>query len=79
MRATSATHAAGDLGYGSITPAVFIGVNGRTGIAIGFAAALGFALVPILFALGQRKLALDSPISEVKPDRDERVPLDLRL
>jgi len=63
----------------SIAAAMFIGVDGGAGFAVGLAAALGFSLVPVLFTLGQGQFALDTPIAEVKPGGDERVSLDLRL
>ena len=52
---------------------------GGAGLAVGFAAALGFALVPVLLALGHGQLAFHPSIAEVKPRGDERMPLDLRL
>jgi hypothetical protein len=33
--------------------AVFAGVDGGAGFTVGFAAFLGFALVPVLFAFGE--------------------------
>ena len=59
--------------------AVFAGVDGGAGFAVGFAAALGFALVPVLLALGDGQFALDAAVAEVKPGGDERMTLDLRL
>ena len=58
---------------------VFAGVDGGAGFAVGFAATFGFALVPVLFALGDGQFALDPAISEVKAGGDERMSLDLRL
>ena len=54
-------------------------VDGGAGLAVGFAAALGFPLVPVLFALGDGDFALYPAVAEVKPGGDERVTLDLRL
>ncbi len=59
--------------------AVLAGVDGGAGLAVGLAAALGLALVPVLLALGQGQFALYPPVAEIKPGGDERVPLDLRL
>ena len=49
------------------------------GFAVGFAAALGFALVPVLFALGDGQFALDPAITKIKAGGDERRPFELRL
>ncbi len=59
--------------------AVLAGVDGGAGFAVGLAAAFGFALVPVLLALGHGQLALHPSVAEVKPGGDERVALDLRL
>ena len=59
--------------------AVLAGVDGGAGFAVGLAASLGFALVPVLLALGQGQFSLHTPVAEVKPGGDERVSLDLRL
>jgi len=59
--------------------AVLAGVHGGAGFAVGFAAALGLALVPVLLAFGHGQLALHPPMAEVEPGGDERVALDLRL
>lgn len=59
--------------------AVFAGVDGGAGLAVGFVAALGFALIPILLAFGDGQLALDAAITEVEAGGDERMTLDLRL
>lgn len=65
---------------GSSAPyAVLIGIDGRAGFAVGFAAAFGFALVPVLFALGDGEFALDAAIFEIEAGGDERMSLDLRL
>jgi hypothetical protein len=63
----------------SAAHAVFAGVDGGARFAVGFTAALGFALVPVLLALGDGQFAFDAPIAEVKAGGDERVPLHLRL
>ena len=52
---------------------------GGSGFFVGFAAAFGFALVPVLFALGHGKFAFNSSISEIKASGDERMTLELRL
>jgi hypothetical protein len=59
--------------------AVLVGVDGGSGLAVGFAPALGFALIPVLLALGQRQFAFHPAVAEVKAGGDERVALDLRL
>ena len=59
--------------------AVLAGVDGGAGLAVGLAAALGLALVPVLFALGDGQFALHPPVAKVKPGGDERMALDLRL
>ncbi len=51
----------------------------RPGLAIPFATLLCLPLIPILLALRHRQLALHTPVARVKPRRDERVTLDLRL
>src|ERR1700751_4490381 len=53
--------------------------DGGAGFAIGFAAALGFALIPVLFAFGDGQLALHLAAAKVEPGGDERMTLDLRL
>ena len=63
----------------SAVTAVLAGVDGGAGFAVGLAAAFGFPLVPVLFALGKGQFALDASVAEVKPGGDERVSLDLRL
>ena len=62
----------------STSHAVFAGVYGGAGVAVGFAALLGFALVPVLFALGDGQFAFD-PAVEIEAGGDERVAFDLRL
>jgi len=59
--------------------AVFAGIDGGAGFAIGLAAAFGLALVPVLLALGHGQFAFDPPVAEVKTGGNERVALDLRL
>jgi hypothetical protein len=59
--------------------AVFVGFDGGAGFAVGFAAALSFALVPVLLALGESQFALDAAVAKVKAGGDERMSLDLRL
>ena len=59
--------------------AVLIGVDGGPRLPVGFAPALGFALVPVLLALGDGDFALEPPVPEVKARGDERVTLHLRL
>lgn len=49
------------------------------GFAVGFAAALGFALVPVLLAFCDGQFAFHPAVAEVEPSGDERMPLDLRL
>ncbi len=58
---------------------VLVGFDGGGGFAVGFAAALGFALVPVLLAFGEGQLALHPPFAEVEAGGDERMSLDLRL
>ena len=58
---------------------VFAGVDCGPGVAVGFAALFGLALVPVLFAFGNGQFALYPPISEVKAGGNERMSLDLRL
>ena len=53
--------------------------DGGSSLAIGFAAAFSFALVPILFAFRDGKLAFDATLPEIKPCRNERMTLELRL
>src|SRR5580704_13716970 len=53
--------------------------DGGAGFAVGFAAALGFAFVPILFALGDGQFALHATITKVKAGGDERMSFELRL
>jgi hypothetical protein len=64
---------------GLFAPAMLACIDGGSGVAVGFAALLGFALVPVLLALGQGKLAFHSAVTEVKPGGNERMTLDLRL
>ena len=59
--------------------AVFAGVYGGAGFAVAFAALLGFALVPVLFALGHGQFAFHPPVAKIEPGGDERVAFDLRL
>jgi len=59
--------------------AVFAGIDRGAGLAVGLAAALGFALVPVLLAFSHSKFAFHPPIFEVEPGGDERMSLDLRL
>jgi len=65
----------------AISPRIFPLVlrDSGPGLAVGLAAALGFALVPVLFAFGDSQFALDPPIAEIKPGGDERMSLELRL
>jgi len=55
------------------------GIYCGTSFAVGLAAPLRLPLVPVLLALGHGQFALHPPVAEVKPRRDERVALDLRL
>ncbi len=66
-------------GFGSAAASVFAGLDGGAGLAVGLAAALGFALVPILFAFGEGELALDAAVAEVEAGGNERMTLGLRL
>jgi hypothetical protein len=52
---------------------------GRSGFLVSLAAAFGFALVPVLFALGDGQFALDAAVAEIKAGGDERKSLLLRL
>src|SRR5580658_9957010 len=45
---------------------VFAGVHSGPRIPVGFAALLGLALVPVLFALGYGQLAFNAPIAEIE-------------
>jgi hypothetical protein len=47
--------------------------DGGAGFLVGFAIALGGALVPVLLALGECELTLDAAMLEVKLDRDQGV------
>src|SRR6185437_6861853 len=53
--------------------------DGGSGFAVGFAAALGFALVPVLLAFRYCQFALDAAMAEVEAGGDERMSFDLRL
>ena len=53
--------------------------DGGAGFAVGFAAAFGFALVPVLFAFGDGQFALDAAIAEIESGGDERMSFELRL
>ena len=53
--------------------------DGGSGFAVGFAAALGFALVPVLLAFGDGQFALDPAVAEIESGGDERMSLELRL
>ena len=53
--------------------------DGGAGLTVGFAAAFGFALVPVLFALGHGQFALDLSTPEIEASGDERMSFDLRL
>ena len=61
------------------SPAVFAGVDGGAGFAVGFAALFGLPLVPILLALGHGEFALYPSVAKIEAGGDERVALDLRL
>ena len=69
----------GMAGFGSAAASVFAGLDGGAGLAVGLAAALGFALVPVLFAFGEGELALDAAVAEVEAGGNERMTLGLRL
>jgi len=45
---------------------------GGAGFAVGFAAAFGFAFVPVLFTASDGEFALDPAIAEIKAGGDER-------
>ena len=45
---------------------------GGAGFLVGFPAAFGFALVPVLFALGDGQFALDAAVAEIKASGNER-------
>jgi len=59
--------------------AMLAGVDGGAGLAVGFAALLGLALVPVLLTLGQGEFAFDAAVAEVEAGGDERMAFDLRL
>ena len=46
--------------------------DGGASFLVGFALALGLALVPLLLAGGDGELAFDAAVAEVEPDGDER-------
>ena len=65
---------------GSLPPhPMLIRVDRRPRLAIRLPPLFGFALVPVLFALGDGEFALDPAVFEVEAGGDERMPLDLRL
>ena len=49
------------------------------GFAVGLAATFGFALVPVLLALGHGDFAFNLAFTEIKAGRNERMPFKLRL
>src|SRR5208282_2586834 len=53
--------------------------HGLSGFFVGGFAALGFALVPVLLALGDGEFHLHPSIAKVQPRRNQRQPLLLGL
>ena len=58
---------------------VFAGIYSGAGVAVGFAALFGLALVPVLLALGHGQLTFDPAIAKIEARGDERVAFNLRL
>jgi hypothetical protein len=75
----SVSEVASSAGEGLVSSPGALGAGyGGFGFLVAFAGALGGALVPVLFALGEGEFALDAAVAEIKFDGDERVAFLLR-